>query len=71
MFDVDHYHKIRKNTDHTARTVFNVAVCRVILRSILSIVYRPPETVTGRHDRYRPLIDRLEMSRLAGLSPSR
>jgi hypothetical protein len=37
------------------------------MRSILSIVYRPPGIVTDRHDKYRPLIDRLKISRSAGL----
>jgi hypothetical protein len=65
------YASSHQDTDRTARTVFNVAVCRVFLRSIQSIVYRPQETVTDHHDRYRPLIDCLEMSRFAGLSPPR
>jgi hypothetical protein len=28
-FDVDHYHKIRKVTDRTARIAGNTAICRI------------------------------------------
>ena len=35
-------HKIQQNTDRIARTIFNMAVCGAFLRSVLSIVYRPP-----------------------------
>jgi len=45
------YHKTPQNTDRIARTVFNVAVCRAFLRSVLSIVYRPLSKVPPA---YRP-----------------
>ena len=45
----------------TARGIGNAAVCRSFMRSVLSIVYRPPGTITDRSRKYRPLIDRLEM----------
>jgi|SRR5215211_5108344 hypothetical protein len=62
------YHKTPQNTDRIARTVFNVAVCRAFLRSVLSIVYRPPGTITDRSRKYRPLIDRTEMLLFSGCS---
>ena len=55
------YHKIQQNTDRIARTVFNVAVCRIFLRSVLSIVYQSPGTITDRSRKYSPRIDRTEM----------
>jgi hypothetical protein len=62
-------HKIQQNTARSARTVLNVAVCRTFLRSVLLWVINPQGMVIDRHDKYRPRIDRLEMSRFAGLSP--
>jgi hypothetical protein len=52
---------VRQSTDRIARTIFNVAVCRAFLRSVLSVVYRPSGTITDRSRKYSPLIDRLEM----------
>ena len=46
----------------------NVVICRTFLRSVPSIVYRLRETITDRSRKYHPRIDRLEMSRFAGLS---
>jgi hypothetical protein len=42
----------------------NVVICRTFLRAALLLVIACPE-------KYRPQIDRLEMSRFAGLSPPR
>jgi hypothetical protein len=39
------------------------------MRSVLLWVIDPQRMVTDRHVKYRPLIDRLGMSRFAGLSP--
>jgi hypothetical protein len=42
-----------------------------ILRSVLTAIITRDRGFTDRHDEYRPRIDRLEMSRFAGLSPPR
>jgi hypothetical protein len=60
-----------QNTARIARAIGNGAVCRTFLRSVSSIVYRLRDTITDRSRKYRPRIDRLEMSRSAGLSSSR
>jgi hypothetical protein len=44
-----------------ARTVFNVAVCRTFLRSVLLWVIDRHGMDTDRSHEYRPLIDRVEM----------
>jgi hypothetical protein len=49
----------------------NVVICRTFLRSVLLWVIDPQRVVTDRHVKYRSRIDRLEISRFAGLSPSR
>jgi hypothetical protein len=41
------------------------------MRSVLLWVIDPQRMVTDRHIKYRLRIDRLEMSRFAGLSPPR
>jgi hypothetical protein len=41
------------------------------LRLVLLWVIDRQGMVTDRHDKYRPRIDRLEMSRFAGFSPPR
>ena len=64
-------HKIQQNTDRIARAARNADVCRTFLRAVLLGVIDPQRMVTDRHDKYRPRIDRLEMSRFAGLSPPR
>ena len=69
MFDVDHYHITRKDTDRIARIVGYVVFCRTFSRLVLLWVIDPQRMVTDRHIKYRPRIDRLEMSRFAGLSP--
>jgi hypothetical protein len=51
------------------RTFVNIAICRAFLRATLQEVIDRQWIVIDRHDRYRPLIDRMEMSRFAGLSP--
>jgi hypothetical protein len=58
-----------QRTDRIARTAHNVAVCRYFLRSVILWVIDPQRMVTDRHVKYRPRIDRLEISRFAGLSP--
>ena len=63
--------RIVQSTARIARTVVNVAICRIFLRLVLLWVIDRQGMVTDRHDKYRPRIDRLEMSRFAGLSPSR
>jgi hypothetical protein len=35
------YRKTWQNTARIARTVFNVAVCRTFMQSVLIMVYRP------------------------------
>jgi hypothetical protein len=52
------YPKIQQNTARSARTAMNVVICKAFLRSVLSIVYRPPGIITDRSHKYRPLIDR-------------
>jgi hypothetical protein len=37
-FDVDHYHKTRKDTDRAARIVGNIVICRTFLRSVFTII---------------------------------
>jgi len=61
----------QQNTARITRIIDNVAICRAFLRSVPSIVYRLSGTITDRRVKYRPRIDRLEMSRFAGLSPPR
>jgi hypothetical protein len=58
---------VQQNTARIARTDFNVAVCRTFMRSVLSIVYRSPGTITDCSRKYRPLIDHLEMYRFAAV----
>ena len=53
----------------TARIIVNMGFCKTFLRSVLSIVYRPPGIITDRSRKYRLRIDCLEMCRFAGLSP--
>jgi hypothetical protein len=65
------WRNVQQSSDRIARIILNVTVCRVFLRSILSIVYRPPGIITDCHVKYRVRIDRLEMCHFAGLSPSR
>jgi hypothetical protein len=67
-FDVDHYNKIRKATDRTARITVSVAICRTFSRLVLLWVIDRQRTVTDRHVKYRLRIDRLEVSCFAGLS---
>ena len=52
---------VRQNSARIARTVFNVAVCRTFLRSVLLWVIDPQRMVTDRHGmdtdrshKYRP-----------------
>ena len=68
-YDVDHYHKIRKATDRTARIAANVAICRTFSRLVLLWVIDRQRTVTDHCPKYRPLIDRAEICCLAGLFP--
>jgi hypothetical protein len=55
------------NTDRITRTLINAPFCRTFLRSVFVWVIDPQRMVTDRHVKYRPRIDRLEMSRFAGL----
>jgi hypothetical protein len=64
-------HKIQQNTDRIARITMSVVVSRTFSRATLWEVIDRQWTVTDRHDKYRPRIDRLEMSRFAGLSRPR
>ena len=61
-------HNIRQNSARIARTARNVVICRAYLRSVLLRVIDRHGMDTDRHIKYRPRIDRLEMSRFAGLS---
>ena len=65
-----HHHKTQQNTDRIARTARKVLISRYFLRAVLSRGIDRQWTVTVRHDKYRPRIDCLEMSRFAGLSSS-
>ena len=60
--------RIVQSTARIARSAANIAICRIFLRSVLLWVIDRQGMVTDRHDKYRPRIDRLEMSRFAGLS---
>ena len=64
------YRKSWQNTARIARIVLNVSICRTFVRSVSSIVYRLPGTITDRPRKYRPLIDRVGMWRFAALSSS-
>ena len=64
-------HNIQQNTACIARIICKVHISRTFLRSVVSWGIDRQWTVTDRHDKYRPRIDRLEMSRFAGLSPPR
>ena len=59
---------VRQSTARIDRNAANIAICRVFLRSVLLWVIDPQRMVTDRHVKYRPRIDRLEMSRFAGIS---
>jgi hypothetical protein len=50
-----------QNTDRIARIIINMVICRTFGRPVLSRGIDRQWTITDRHDRYRPLIDRLEM----------
>jgi protein tyrosine phosphatase (PTP) superfamily phosphohydrolase (DUF442 family) len=65
------HHNIQQDTARIARTAHSVAFCRTFLRSVLLWVIDRHGMDTDRHDKYRPRIDRLEVSRLAGLSRPR
>jgi hypothetical protein len=54
---------------HIDRTARKVGICRTFLRSVFVWVIDPQRMDTDRHVKHRPRIDRLEMSRFAGLSP--
>jgi hypothetical protein len=62
-------HNFWQSTARIARTARKVLISKDFVRAVLSIVYRPPGTITDRSRTYRPRIDRLEISRFAGLSP--
>jgi hypothetical protein len=55
------YRKTWQNTARIDRTVYNVAVCRTFLRSVLLWVIDPQRMDTDRPYLYRPLIDRVGM----------
>jgi hypothetical protein len=65
------YHKIQQDTARIDRITGIVAICRAFVRALLSKGIDRQWTVTDRHDKYRPRIDRLEMSCPAGHSPPR
>jgi hypothetical protein len=58
-----------QNIARIDRIIANMVICRTFLRAVLSRDIDRQWTVTDRHGKYRPRIDRLEMSRFAGLSP--
>jgi hypothetical protein len=59
-----------QNIDRIARTLINAPVRRTFLRSALLWVLDSQGMVTDRHSKnHHPRIDRLEVSRFAGLSP--
>ena len=60
---------VRQNTARIDRTVGNTAISRTFVRSVLSQDIDRQWTVTERHGKYRPLIDRAEICCLAGLFP--
>lgn len=57
-----------QDTDRIARIAANIAICRIFLQLVLVWAIDRQRKVTDRHDEYRPLIDRVEMCCLAGLS---
>jgi hypothetical protein len=61
-------HKIQHNTDRIDRITRKVLISRYFMRTVLSRGIDRQWTVTERHDKCRPRIDRLEISRFAGLS---
>jgi hypothetical protein len=60
-----------QSTARIDRIPLDKPICRYFLRSVLLWEIDSQRMVTDRHVKYRPLIDRLEMSRFAGLSPPR
>jgi hypothetical protein len=60
-----------QSIDRIARITVNVAFCRTFPRAVLLVVVDRQRTITDRSHKYRPRIDRPEMSRFAGLSPYR
>jgi hypothetical protein len=65
------HQRISQNTARIDRIMINAPICRTFLRAVLLWVLDRQGMVTDRHDKYRPRIDCLEMSRFAGLSPPR
>jgi hypothetical protein len=61
------HQRISQNTARIDRIMINAPICRTFLRAVLLWVLDRQGMVTDRHDKYRPRIDRLEMSRFAGL----
>jgi hypothetical protein len=59
-----------QDTARIDRTVGNTAISRDFSRAVLLLVIDRGGGFTDRHDKYRPRIARLEMSRFAGLSSS-
>jgi hypothetical protein len=57
-----------QNTDRIARTIGNLAISRAFSRTVLLLVIDRNRVGTDRHDRYRPLVDRVGMWRFAGVS---
>jgi hypothetical protein len=57
------------NTARIDRTARKVLISRSFMRSVLSIVYQPPGSITDRSRKYRLLIDRVGMWRFAGFLP--
>jgi hypothetical protein len=65
------WRNVQQSTDRIARTVLNIAVCRTFMRSVLTVIITNVGDLSPASPKYRPQIDRLEMSRFAGLSPPR
>jgi hypothetical protein len=63
------YGKTPQSIARIARTVGNLAISRAFLQAVLLLVITRQGMVIDRHDKYCPRINRLEMSRFAGLSP--
>jgi hypothetical protein len=60
-----------RSTARIDRTAHNVAFCRIFSQAVLLLVIVCGGGFTDRHDKYCPRIVQLEISRFAGLSPSR
>jgi hypothetical protein len=63
------WRNVQQNTTRTDRTARKAGICRTFVRSALHFFMARIRSVIASHLKYRPRIERVEMSRFAGLPP--